>query len=142
MPEITTLVMAVVARGGHVLLVRCRAADGSLSWQFPVARVQYGESVEEAVAREVLEETGVECAASHVQGGWVDPLTGRRVIYLLCDFVAGAPRVADVATVTEVAWAAQDDLGAYGPGSVQAYIDILARQRGHADLAAQNLRQH
>jgi hypothetical protein len=44
----------------------------------------------------------------------------------------------DEGTITDVVWAVQGDLQAYGSDSVQAYMDILARQRRHAGLVAED----
>ncbi|HEY8982450.1 MAG TPA: NUDIX domain-containing protein, partial [Streptomyces sp.] len=43
-PEIAA---AVIVRGGRVLLVRRRVAEGELVWQFPAGKVEVGEREEE-----------------------------------------------------------------------------------------------
>ncbi|MEZ5102321.1 MAG: NUDIX domain-containing protein [Thermoleophilia bacterium] len=57
---------AVVVRDGHVLLVQ-RSADEDLFpnvWQCPAGGQEAGESVEETLARELLEETGLALASA------------------------------------------------------------------------------
>lgn len=55
---------------GKVLLVR-RTDNGR--WCLPSGRIEPGETCEEAVAREVLEETGLQVIAGRVIGVWSDP---------------------------------------------------------------------
>jgi hypothetical protein len=39
---------AIIVSNGHVLLVRRRLTEGSLSWQFPAGEVEPGETAEQA----------------------------------------------------------------------------------------------
>lgn len=48
-----------VWRGGEVLLVRRGGATFGGLWSFPGGHVEWGESIETAVRRELLEETGL-----------------------------------------------------------------------------------
>ena len=56
-PKVTAA--AIVERGGDVLLVRRGTEPGLGLWSLPAGYVDRGEVVEEAAAREVLEETGL-----------------------------------------------------------------------------------
>lgn len=53
-------VAAVVLREDHILLVAHQFVDGPLAWLLPGGGVELGETVVEAVVREVQEETGLE----------------------------------------------------------------------------------
>lgn len=68
---------AVVARQGEVLLIRRARPVGSLVWSFPAGKVEPGESVTDAAAREALEETGMSVAPVVALGSRVHPVTGR-----------------------------------------------------------------
>ncbi|HML49435.1 MAG TPA: NUDIX domain-containing protein [Clostridia bacterium] len=50
---------ALVVREGKLLLNRCRSHQGHPYYSFPGGGQNLGETLEEAVAREVLEETGL-----------------------------------------------------------------------------------
>jgi 8-oxo-dGTP diphosphatase len=113
-----------------VLLVRRRVAEGSLSWQFPAGKVEPGETVEDAAVREAREETSVESEASHVLGGRVHPVTGRRVVYVACRLVRGTPRVAASEEITAVTWCRISGIRSYVPGGIfgpaQEYLDAMS----------------
>jgi 8-oxo-dGTP diphosphatase len=129
-PE-AAIAAAIIVRDSRVLLVRRRVAEGSLSWQFPAGKMEPGETVQEAAAREAREEAGVMSAASRVLGERVHPVTSRRVVYVACDLVSGVPRVADEDEIAEVAWCDIGDLHRYVPAGffapVQAYLDAVIR---------------
>jgi ADP-ribose pyrophosphatase YjhB (NUDIX family) len=60
-PEIRNIVAAIVRRGSDILLVHQQAPDDvTPAWALPGGRVEAGELFSEALAREVLEETGLQ----------------------------------------------------------------------------------
>jgi 8-oxo-dGTP diphosphatase len=123
---------AIIAHEGRVLMVRRRAKEGRLSWQFPAGEIEPGESPEEAAVRETREETGLRVTAVRLLGQRVHPQTRRLMSYTACDVVAGTAYVADTDELAELAWCAHSEIPAYVPyglfGPVQAYLDdILAR---------------
>jgi phosphatase NudJ len=65
-PNVT--VAAVVERNGRYLLVEERAADGSLKLNNPAGHLDPGETLLQAVVREVLEETACVFTPTHLQG--------------------------------------------------------------------------
>lgn len=64
---------AVVERAGKVLLVRRRNPPYRDCWALPGGFVEYGESVEEAVVRELKEETGLEIRVKGLLGVYSEP---------------------------------------------------------------------
>lgn len=109
---------AIVRRGDDLLLVRRGRGAAVGKWSVPGGRVEFGEPLERAVAREVLEETGLTVVVTGF-AGWVerigdDPFPYH---YVILDFFASlaepagvTPRAGDDAA--EVRWVPIDSLGA------------------------------
>jgi len=108
-PELS--VGAVVVHDGSLLLVRRGHGPAAGEWSVPGGRVEWGETVAEAVVREVLEETGLECVCGE-QMGWVE-IISEEFHFVVLDFVAtvlehGEPVAGDDAA--EVRWVPVDDV--------------------------------
>jgi mutator protein MutT len=129
----------VVVRDGKALLIRRGKEPLYGRWTVPGGTVELGESLEEAVVRELEEETGLR----------VEPVAlltvfdriqreGARVVHhfvivdYLCRWRSGEARAASDAL--EVAWAAASELPAYDlpPKALEVVRDALAKG---ADLA-------
>lgn len=111
---------AVVVRGRKVLLVR-RASDPLRGqWSLPGGMLELGETLREAVEREVLEETGLRVRVEEVLEVFdsIIPDAGGRTQfhYVLIDFLchspSGEPRAGS--DVSEVSWAGVDELERFG----------------------------
>jgi 8-oxo-dGTP diphosphatase len=108
-PELS--VGAVVVHDGSLLLVRRGHGPAAGEWSVPGGRVEWGEMLAEAVAREVREETGLECICGEMLG-WVE-LIHTDHHFVVLDFVAtvlehGVPVAGDDAA--EVRWVPVDDV--------------------------------
>jgi 8-oxo-dGTP pyrophosphatase MutT (NUDIX family) len=79
-PNVT--VAAVVERDGRYLLVEERAADGRLVLNNPAGHLDAGETLLQAVVREVLEETACVFTPTHLQGIHLAPSGSGGVTYL------------------------------------------------------------
>jgi ADP-ribose pyrophosphatase YjhB (NUDIX family) len=112
-------VSTLVRRGGAVLLVRRGNPPARDIWAFPGGRVEFGESLAAAAAREVMEETAVTVA---IDG----PIDQAEIVmrneageaerhYVLIVFagtwIAGEPVAGDDAA--EARWVEASDLGAF-----------------------------
>ncbi len=106
----------VVIRGQRVLLVRRGKAPSKGQWAIPGGRVELGETLQEAVEREILEETGVRVQAGeicHVFDVVRRDDAGRVrfhyvIVDLVAEYVSGEPQAADDAS--EAGWLAPDEL--------------------------------
>ncbi len=110
---------AVVWRDGAVLLERRGQPPAQGSWALPGGLVDVGETLEEAVRREVQEECGIDVAVGPLLGIF-EPVQrdedGRiRYHYVVIDYLAtylgGNLVVGDDAA--ELCWVAVDELDAY-----------------------------
>jgi len=103
-PEVA--VGAVVVRDDRLLVVRRGHGPGAGEWSVPGGRVEGGETLHEAVVREVWEETGLEVVVERFLG-WVERLGGEHHFVIL-DFCAGLLEAEAVAVAgddaAEVAW--------------------------------------
>ncbi len=95
--------IAVLIRGGEVLLVRRANRPDAGIWGFPGGKVEFGESIEQASIRELWEETGVRGEARQVitaldvfdrdpQGGLCQHFI---LIAVLCRWLSGEPLAGD-----------------------------------------------
>lgn len=127
MTDQPAIAAAVIVDAGRLLLVRRRVAEGSLSWQLPAGAVEPGETGEQAAVRETLEETGLTVAPVKGLGERVHPSTGRHMLYVACEVLAGTAHVADADELAEVAWCDRTGVGVRVPypfyEPVQAYLD-------------------
>jgi 8-oxo-dGTP diphosphatase len=114
-PDHDAVAVAVIVRGGSVLLVRRRATDNAPPWVLPGGKIAPGESPGQAAVREALEETGIETAQRRVLGSRVHPDTGKRITYVACDVITGTARVAAPRELVAVEWVPIGELGKYVP---------------------------
>jgi ADP-ribose pyrophosphatase YjhB (NUDIX family) len=104
-------VAAVVTDGERVLLVRRMAIPRIGYWALPAGYMDADELPEEALVREVAEETGITVTVSGLQG--VAPLAGwnaRRGILLLYLATAGGEQPIPGDDVSEARWFGRDEV--------------------------------
>ena len=110
---------AVILDGDRVLLVRRGRPPLKGEWSIPGGAVETGETLEAALVREVLEETGLEVAVGSVLTVLdrirLDPAGRAHYHYVLIDFVCRATggSAACASDADELAWVAIADLERY-----------------------------
>jgi 8-oxo-dGTP diphosphatase len=81
------IVLAIITCGPQVLIIR-RAQTATdvpnLVWAFPGGKVEDGETLEQAVIREVAEETGLHITRVHLLYARIIPHTTRLALYYHC----------------------------------------------------------
>lgn len=116
----------VIIDAGRALLIR-RGSEPLLGeWSIPGGTLELGETLEEGVARELLEETGLEVRVLDLievfdriyvesTAGEHEPKKGPRFHYVivdyLCERLSGQPRAGS--DVTDVAFAREEELPVY-----------------------------
>lgn len=108
-PRPVLAVGAIVTVDKHLLLVTRVNAPATGKWTVPGGRVEAGESMTEAVVREVAEETGlvVECGSLV---GWVERI-GPGFHFVIFDFLASPIEASPAGGSTLVPLTAGDDAG-------------------------------
>ena len=116
----------VVIEDGRTLLIRRGSDPLRGQWSIPGGTLELGESLEAGVARELLEETGLEVRIVDLievfdriftepdAGGGGTPQKPKFhyvIIDYLCERISGAPRPGS--DVTDVALAREDELGRF-----------------------------
>ena len=119
----------VVIRDGRVLLIRRAQEPLKGQWSIPGGHLEWGETIAHAVARELLEETGLEVRVGELlevveRIGPSEEGDGRGaapsgssprfhyvILDYLCEAATGAPQAGDDAA--EISWAAESDLASY-----------------------------
>jgi ADP-ribose pyrophosphatase YjhB (NUDIX family) len=109
----------VVIAGERVLLVRRGGAPLAGEWSLPGGRLELGERVEQAIAREVREETGLEVVPLRLLGTYDlidrDEAGKIRYHYVLVNWIcrAGGGELRAGDDATEVCWAERGELAKY-----------------------------
>ena len=100
-------VFAVIERDGRYLLAHRSDIDW---WNLVGGGLEYGETVEEALFREVREEVGVTIEIVRLLGIYSKPRKREIVLSFLCRLAQASPEPATSEEVSEVAWFSPDEL--------------------------------
>lgn len=141
------IVSALVRRDGRILLVQqIGPTDREPTWMLPGGQVEFGESILEALGRELREETGLELSSAPRVAFVAHVLDGRDA-YLALTFVCGvggilAPADPDgyiidaawvdqaeaLARLDRVAWYDSAPLRAHLDGDVAIAVSVVDRR--------------
>ena len=128
---------AVVFDGrGRLLLVK--ENYGKFRWSLPGGRVEPGETPEEAVVREALEETGASVAIEHLIGTY-ELDDGFSVHVFRCAVVAGTPTLQTSDELAAVTWFETEEIP--HPRSNALHHALPDAVAGRRDLVRRNVRK-
>jgi NAD+ diphosphatase len=120
-PKIAPCVIVLVQRSGEVLLTR-KAEWAPNRYSLVAGFLDFGECLEEAVAREIKEETGVEVTNIRYLGSQCWPFPSQVMCGYVADYVSGEV-VVETKELEDARWFAVDDLPALPPKrSIARYI--------------------
>ncbi len=136
-----TVVAGVIRRGEAVLLAR-RPEGGLLGglWEFPGGKVEPGESLEQALVRELREELALEVKVGAAIGTYRHAYSHFRItLHALCAFVVrGAPAPQEG---QRVVWAPLARLDEYPMGKVDRLIARTLQKQPHLCISGQRRSQ-
>jgi ADP-ribose pyrophosphatase YjhB (NUDIX family) len=99
---------AAIERDGHILLARRRDIGW---WNLPGGGLERGETVDEALRRELREEIGAEVEIVRLSGIYSKPRKDEVVLTFLCRLAPGAEHALRTTDeVSEIGWFAPGDL--------------------------------
>jgi 8-oxo-dGTP diphosphatase len=98
----------IVLHEGKLLMVQRRGSHGDGTWSVPGGHIEFGESLEQCAAREVLEETGVTVTGMRFHGLTNDVMLGDGkhyvTVWIRADYVSGEARNTAPDESAAVAW--------------------------------------
>lgn len=107
-PHIHPCVIVLVRRGTELLLIR-NAAWNTGRFSLVAGFLDFGESLEECVQREVREEAGIEVANIRYAGSQCWPFPSQQMVGFLADYAGGEVKP-DGVEVAEAGWFREDAL--------------------------------
>jgi len=128
-PRISPAVIVLIVRGDEVLLARSHNFPPG-RYSTPAGFVEAGETLEEAVAREVREEVGIEVDAIHYFGSQSWPFPHQMMVGFTCAWAGGEIAI-DPGEIADARWFTRDAMPSIPPpGSISRRLieSYLARQ--------------
>lgn len=126
-PHIHPCVIVLIRKGDRFLLVRNTAWPAG-RFSLVAGFLDFGESLEECVRREIREEAGVEVKNIHYVGSQAWPFPSQVMLGFTADYAAGEPQ-ADGIEVAETAWFTADTLPHSG-GSIRSISRWIMKHFG------------
>ncbi len=127
-PRLSPAIIVLVRKGSEILLAR-HAARNTGTWACIAGYLEHGESLEECVAREVKEETGLTVGNIRYAGSQSWPFPDQFMVAFFAEWVSG-DIVPDPSEIAEARWFGADSLPAIPPPGTVAWGLINAALHG------------
>lgn len=121
-PEILRVALGAIFKDGKVLLVERAKREGDLTWGFPGGKIDPGEDASNAVFREVLEETGIECNELTFLGELLHEKRGVHISYWQGVAGRGEARIMEPEKALSVIWATPEEAEALITSEISLYF--------------------
>jgi|GEM_PF-165601 NAD+ diphosphatase len=108
-PKILPCVIVLVTKGDELLLARSHRHKQTDQFSLIAGFVEVGETLEQAVHREVLEEVGIQVTFPQYQGSQTWPFPGQLMVGFVAEYAGGAICIQEDELV-EAGWYAVDQL--------------------------------
>ncbi len=116
------VVIAIIKRELDVLIVKRKEGEGLLRWQFPGGEIKSFETEEQAVIREVLEETSCHISIDKFIGARTHPYTKKAISYWGANYLEGEISISDD-DIEEVKWVNKNEIKKYFTTSIYDAVD-------------------
>lgn len=124
-PQIEPAIIVLVSRGNKILLAKSKTVASNF-YSCVAGFVEHGESLEETVAREVIEETGIKIKNIKYVGSQPWPFPDQLMLAFTAEYESGEIRIQEE-EIQDAAWFDRENLPLIpNPGSV-AYNLILGK---------------
>ncbi|HSX39380.1 MAG TPA: NUDIX domain-containing protein [Candidatus Saccharimonadales bacterium] len=101
-------VAAIITKGKKVLLNKRINAHGNNTWSFIGGHLEFGESIEQGVKREVFEEVGVKIKIKKIVGVTNDIFKKENkhyiTIYVSAKIIKGTPKILEPDRMIDLKW--------------------------------------
>jgi 8-oxo-dGTP diphosphatase len=126
----TTVVAAIIVRESRLLICqRRRDKTFPLKWEFPGGKVEAGESLTDALTREILEELGVKIEigreVERVQHRYAELSAQIEIVFYLAKIAGDAAAFSVSGAFETVVWVSPDELSSYD--FLAANAELIAR---------------
>ena len=124
--EIRTALKGIVRRRERVLVLRRSDGDeiGPGTWEFPGGKIRFGEELEEALLREIEEESGLAVEPGELlYATTFHPAPHRQIVLLsyACYWAGGEVTLSE--EHQEARWATREEMGELLPTSIRADLE-------------------
>ncbi len=130
--ELRPLAAAIIARDGRVLLTERRFPGHGEQWSWPSGKIEHGESLEDAIRRELREELLIDDAQVLEYVGAIDLPSGYRMAHFHVTIAPHAePTLNDYEQLTRAHWVTRDEaeraFASLPPGIARRALAFLDR---------------